>query len=143
MADTVEKDIFQGLMLRMMSAPLPTGVQIALPGVAFTPSATTKFVSFEIHFNQSIETDLSMRMDPIRRGFIRGNVMWPKGSAQVDAVDVAGIVRAYFKRGTNFYQDGTQIRFDEDPAIGVIMTGDTHVTIPVTAMWICYPKVPA
>lgn len=143
MADTVEKDIFQGLMLRMQAMTLPTGVERVLPGVTYAPAATTKFVSFETHFNRSIETDLSLVMDPIRQGFIRGNVMWPKGSAQVDAIDVAGIVRAQFKRGTSFYQDGTQIRFDQDPELGPLIIGSTHTSLSVTARWVCYPQVPA
>lgn len=143
MADTVEKDIFQGLMLRMQAMTLPTGVERVLPGVAYAPTATTKFVSFETHFNRSIETDLSLVMDPIRQGFIRGNVMWPKGYSQVDAIDVAGIVRAQFKRGTSFYQDGTQIRFDQDPELGPLIIGSTHTSLSVTARWTVYPTVPA
>ncbi|NTE87197.1 phage tail terminator-like protein [Agrobacterium rubi] len=143
MADTVEKDIFQGLMLRMQAMTLPTGVERVLPGVTYAPTATTKLVSFETHFNRSIETDLSLVMDPIRQGFIRGNVMWPKGSAQVDAIDVAGLVRAHFKRGTSFYQDGTQIRFDQDPELGPLIIGTTHTTLSVTARWTVYPTVPA
>ncbi len=141
MADTVEKDIFQGLMLRMQAMTLPTGVERVLPGVTYAPTATTKFVSFETHFNRSIETDLSLVMDPIRQGFIRGNVMWPKGYSQVDAIDVAGIVRAQFKRGTSFYQDGTQIRFDQDPELGPLIIGATHTSLSVTARWVCYPVV--
>ena len=143
MADTVEKDIFQGLTLRMQAMTLPAGVDRVLPGVTYAPTATTKFVSFETHFNRSIETDLSLMMDPIRQGFIRGNVMWPKGSAQVDAIDVAGIVRAQFKRGTSFYQDGTQIRFDQDPELGPLIIGTTHTSLSVTARWTVYPTVPA
>lgn len=143
MADTVEKDIFQGLMLRMQAMTLPTGVERVLPGVNYAPTASSKFVSFETHFNRSIETDLSLVMDPIRQGFIRGNVMWPKGSAQVDAIEVAGIVRAQFKRGTSFYQDGTQIRFDQDPELGPLIIGTTHTSLSVTARWTVYPTVPA
>lgn len=143
MADSVEKDIFQGLMLRMIALTLPTGVERVLPGVTYSPTATSKFVSFETHFNRSIETDLSLEMDPIRQGFIRGNVMWPKGYAQVDAFDVAGIVRAQFKRGTSFYQDGTQIRFDQDPELGPLIIGSTHTSLSVTARWTVYPTVPA
>ncbi|MDW9792434.1 phage tail terminator-like protein [Sinorhizobium medicae] len=147
MADTIEKDIFQGIMLRMMALPLPAGMthagNVALPGVPFSPTATTKYVSFEIHFNRSIRTDLSLQIDPIRQGFIRGNVNWPKGGAQVDAVELAGVVCNHFKAGTNFYQDGTQIRFDEDPEMSLLIIGSTHVTVPVTARWLCYPHVPA
>lgn len=141
MADTVERDIFQGLTLRMGATALPAGVERVLPGVVYSPSATSKFVSFEVHFNKSIETDLTLEMDPIRIGFIRGNVMWPKGYSQVDAIDVAGIVRAQFKRGTSFYQDGTQIRFDQDPELGPLIIGATHTSLSVTARWVCYPVV--
>ncbi|WP_426235867.1 phage tail terminator-like protein [Pararhizobium sp. DWP1-1-3] len=147
MADTIEKTIFQALMLRMQALPLPVGMtlasNVALPGVAFAPSTTTKFISFEIHFNRPIETDLSLEMDPIRQGFIRGNVMWPKSFAQVDAVDLAGNIRSHFKRGTKLYQNGVQVRFDEDPEVGVLMIGTTHLTVPVTAFWRSFPQAPA
>lgn len=147
MADTIEKTIFQALMLRMQALPLPTGMtlasNVALPGVSFAPSTTTKFISFEIHFNKSVRTDQSLQMPPIRQGFIRGNVMWPKSSAQVDAVDLAGNVAEHFKASTKLYQSGVQVRFDEDPEIGVLMIGTTHLTVPVTANWQCFPKFPA
>lgn len=147
MADTVEKNIFQAAVGHMKTIELPSGMTLAgnvvLPGVSFSPQATTKYVSFEMHFNRSIRTDLSQKTQPIRQGFIRGNVMWPKGYSQVDAIDVAGIVCLLFKTGTKLYDEGVQVRFDEDPEIGVFVTGSTHFMVPVTADWQSYPKVPA
>ncbi|WP_421439908.1 phage tail terminator-like protein [Agrobacterium tumefaciens] len=147
MAATVEEDIFRGLMEYFGRWTLPAGwtaaANIANPGIAFTPSASKPFVSLEIHFNRSIETDLSLEMDPIRQGFMRANVMWPKGQGHVQGLGVAASIRKHFQRGTTALNDGTQTRIDQDPEIGVIVTGDTHVTIPVTIRWICYPKVPA
>ncbi len=143
MADTVEKSIFYALLEAARGLVLPTGVQKVEPGQSYTPTATSKFVSIEIHFNTSIETDLSLEMDPIRQGFMRTNVMWPKTSSVIDAYDVCGTVRAAFKRGTKLYRSGIQVRIDEDPAISVLDTGDTHHTIPVTIRWMSYPQVPA
>lgn len=147
MAATVEEDIFRGLMEYFGKWILPTSWtaagNVANPGIAFTPTASKPFVSLEIHFNRSIETDLSLEMDPIRQGFMRANVMWPKGQGHVQGLGVAASIRKHFRRGTTALNDGTQTRIDQDPEIGVIVTGDTHVTIPVTIRWICYPKVPA
>jgi|GEM_PF-1477797 len=147
MADTAEKSIFQAIATHMKTVPLPAGMTLAgnvvLPGVTFTPQATTKYVSFELHFNRSIETDLSLEMEPIRQGFIRGNVLFPKANAQVDAIDLAGNVRSHFKRGTKLLDDGRQVRFDTDPELGVIVIGSSHFTVPVTAFWRSYPLVPA
>lgn len=147
MAATVEEDIFRGLMEYFKQWPLPSGwvssSHIAYPGIAFTPAANRPFVSLEVHFNRSIDTDISLEMDPIRQGFMRANVMWPKGQGHVQALGVAASIRKHFRRGAKFYNDGTQVRVDEDPEIGVIITGETHVTIPVTIRWVCYPKVPA
>lgn len=140
MAGTVEKLIYQALLVAAKAVTLPTGVQLAEPGVTFTPTATTKFVSVEIHFNRSIETDLSLEMDPIRQGFMRTNVMWPKSYAVVDGYELAGQLRAAFRRGTKLYRDPVQVRIDEDPEIGVLVTGDTHMTIPVTTRWRSYPN---
>jgi hypothetical protein len=147
MADTVEKNIFQAVVNRMKAVQLPAGMTLAanvvLPGVPFSPQATTKYISFEMHFNRSIRTDLSQTIPPIRQGFIRGNVMWPKGYSQVDAIDVAGSVCLLFQTGTKLYEDDVQVRFDEDPEIGVLMVGSTHFMVPVTADWRSYPKVTA
>ncbi|EPE96989.1 hypothetical protein [Rhizobium grahamii] len=41
----------------------PAGETIVLPGVVCTPTASSKFVSVEVHFDRSIETDLSLVMD--------------------------------------------------------------------------------
>lgn len=143
MADTVEKKIYQALLVRMQTFTPPAGVTIVYPGVAFNPTATSRFVSVEVHFNRPIETDLSLEMDPIRQGFIRGNVFYPKNYALVDAFDVAGNIRAHFKRGTKLFRDGIQVRFDEDPALANVMTTDTHLQVPVTAFWRSYPQVSA
>ncbi|MDX0808653.1 hypothetical protein GOD80_26205 [Sinorhizobium medicae] len=143
MADTVEMKIYQALVLRAQAFVPPAGVTIVLPGVPFTPAAQSKFVSVEVHFNRSIETDLSLVMEPIRQGFVRTNVMWPKGSAIVDGYNLAGQLRAHFRRGTKLFRTDTQVRIDEDPENGVLVTGDTHHNIPVTTRWRCYPQVPA
>jgi hypothetical protein len=120
----------------------PAGVSVVLPGEAFEPQASTKFISVEVHFNRPIETDLSLEMDPIRQGFMRANVMWPKGLAIVDAYNLAGGLRQWLKRGTKLSRDGVQVRIDEDPEIGVLVTGGTHHTIPVTIRWRSYPNQP-
>jgi hypothetical protein len=139
MADSTEMKIFQALVLKAQAFVPPSGVTVVLPGVAFAPTAQSKFVSVEVHFNRSIETDISLESDPIRQGFLRTNVMWPKGSAQVDAVNLAGQLREYLRRGTKLLRVDTEVRIDEDPEIGVIVTGDTHITVPVTIRWRCFP----
>jgi hypothetical protein len=143
MADTVEMKIYQALVLRAQAFVPPSGVTVVLPGQAYSPTATSKFVVCEVHFNRSIETDLSLEMDPIRQGFMRTNVMWPKGSAIVDGYNLAGQLRAHFRRGTKLLRTDTLVRIDEDPEIGVLVTGSTHHNIPVTTRWRCYPQVPA
>jgi hypothetical protein len=139
MADTVEKLIYQALATAAAAVVLPAGWSIILPGQTFTPTASSKFVSVEIHFNRSIETDLSLEMDPIRQGFMRANVMLPKGSAVVDGYNIAGTIRAAFRRGRpHLYRDPVEVRIDEDPELVNLMTGDTHHTIPVTIRWRSY-----
>ncbi len=139
MADTVEMKIYQALVLRAQAFVPPAGVTVVLPGEAYSPAGTSKLVVCEVHFNRSIETDLSLVMDPIRQGFLRTNVMWPKGFAVVDGYNLAGQLREHFRRGTKLFRTDTQVRIDEDPEIGVLVTGDTHHTIPVTTRWRCYP----
>ncbi|MGR9274718.1 phage tail terminator-like protein [Rhizobium leguminosarum] len=143
MAETVEMKIYQALLVRCQEFEPPAGVTMVLPGVMFTPTAQSKFVSVEVHFNRSIETDLSLEMDPIRQGFMRTNVMWPKGQAIVDGYNLAGQLRAHLRRGTKLLRADTQVRIDEDPEIGVLVTGETHHNIPVTTRWNCQPQVPA
>ena len=138
MADTVERKIYQALATRAQAFTPPAGVTVVLPDASFTPTASSKFISVEVHFNRSIETDLSLKLDPIRQGFMRGNVMWPKGAAIVDGYEVAGQFRAHLKRGTKLMRDEVQVRIDEDPEIGPLVAGDTHYTIPVTIRWRSY-----
>ncbi len=138
MADSTEKKIYQALTTRAQGFVPPVGVTVVLPGASFSPTASSKFISVEVHFNRSIETDLSLKLDPIRQGFMRGNVMWPKGAAIVDGYEVAGKLRAHLKRGTKVARDEVQVRVDEDPEIGPLVAGDTHHTIPVTIRWRSY-----
>lgn len=147
MADTVEERIFRGLVERVKTLTLPAGwtlvTHVAFQGVPFTALATQPFLSVEVHFNRSIETDLSLEMDPIRQGFLRANIMWPKGQGLFQAYDVAGKVRAHFRRGTRVTFESTRTDINEDPEIGVTVTGDTHITVPVTIRWSCQPELPA
>ena len=138
MADTVEKLIYQALVIAARAMALPTGWDLVEPGDDYDTTADSRFVSVEVHFNRSIETDLSLELDPIRQGFMRANVMLPKGRAIVDGYDVAGAVRAAFRRGSKAVRSGVQVRIDEDPELANLMTGDTHHTIPVTIRWRCY-----
>ena len=147
MADTVEEKIFRALIERVKTMPLPAGwtlaTHVAMPGVPFAPQAGKPFVSIEVHFNRSIETDLSLQMDPIRQGFLRANVMWPKGQGLFQAYDFAGKVSAFFRRGTRVTFEANRTDINEAPEIGVTVTGDTHETVPVTIRWINAPQVPA
>lgn len=138
MADSPEKKIYQALYVKMEAFPRPSTVTLAMPGIPYSPTTTSRFISVEIHFNRSIETDVSLQMDPIRQGFMRANIMWPKTLAVVDGYELAGQVRAYLKRGTKALRDTVEVRIDEDPEIGVLVTGDTHHTIPVTIRWVSY-----
>ncbi|SOC45765.1 uncharacterized protein DUF4128 [Rhizobium subbaraonis] len=143
MAGTVEQKVFRALVERFQAWPLPTGwteaANVAYPGLHFTPVAGKPFVSVEVHYNRSVETDISMEMDPIRQGFMRLNVMWPNGQGHVAAIEVAGSIRAHFRRGSKATKEDTVVRIYEDPEIGVILTGDTHINVPVTVRWRAYP----
>lgn len=147
MADTVEEKIFRALIEHVKEMPLLAGwtlqTHVAFPGVAFAPRADKPFLSIEVHFNRSIETDLTLEMDPIRQGFMRANIMWPKGQGLFQAYDLAGKVRAFFRRGTRVTFENNRTDINEDPEIGVTVTGDTHETVPVTIRWTNSPQVPA
>ena len=144
MADTIEKTIYQVLVAAAKAVVLPTGWDRVLPGVTYAPTAISKFVSFELHFNKPIPTDsVSQELPPIRRGFVRANVMLPKASALVDGIEVSGLVCAAFKIGTKFNRSGVQVRIDEHPEVGPTMTGATHHATPVTIDFHQYPIVPA
>jgi hypothetical protein len=144
MADSTEKKIFQALATAANAVTLPAGWSMVLPGVSFTPTATSRFVSAEVHFNRPIGTDaVSQQMQPIRQGFMRMNVMLPKGAAVVDGFDLAGKLCDAFAIGRKLYKDTVQVRIDEHPEIGPLMTGETHHTIPTTVRWHSYPQVSA
>lgn len=145
MADTVEKLIYQALSVGAEDVSLPSPWRMILMGAKPNPPIDEKsrFVSVEVHFNRSIETDLSLELDPIRQGFLRTNVMLPKGLAVVDGYNIAGSLRAAFRRGTILRRGNTEVRIEEDPELGLLITTDTHHTIPVTIRWRCYPQVPA
>lgn len=144
MADSTEKKIFQALATAARAVSLPTGWTLIIAGEAFTPTAASKFISTEIHFNRPINTDaVSQQLQPIRQGFMRMNVMLPKGLAIVDGYDVAGKLCDAFAIGRKLYQGTVQVRIDEHPEIGPLMTGASHHTIPTTVRWHSYPQVPA
>lgn len=144
---SVEQSIYRALSDHLRTWTLPAGWtfanNVAFPGLNYTPAANRPFVSFEHHVNRSIETDLSLEMDPIRQGFIRLNVMWPLGVTHDTPLGVAATLREHFRRGTKLYKDGVQVRIDEDPEIASFITGTSHVTLPVTVRWRSYPNTSA
>lgn len=144
MPETVEKKIYQALTTKAQGVTIPAGWVIVLPGTTFTPAADSKYVSVEVHFNRPIDTDaVSQELPPIRQGFMRTNVMLPKGRAVIDGYDVAGTLCEAFKIGTKLYRDTVQVRIDEHPEIGPLITSGTHHTIPVTTRFFSYPQLPA
>ncbi|WP_312416702.1 phage tail terminator-like protein [Shinella sp.] len=152
MATTVEKKIFQALTGAVTTFPLPVGwtqaANVALPGEDLVPplTATTKFISVEFDFNRPIPTDaVSQGLPPIRQGFMRCSVRWPRKSAEVDAIDLAGQLADYFKIGTKLYREGLQVRLDDHPEIVSVplVPADTHKTVAVIVRWLCFPIVPA
>lgn len=144
MADSTEKKIFQAMATAAKAVTLPSGWTMILAGEAYAPTATSKFVSAEVHFNRPIDTDaVSQQLQPIRQGFMRMNVMLPKGAAVVDGFDLAGKLCDAFAIGRKLYKDTVQVRLDEHPEIGPLITGDTHHTIPTTVRWFAYPQVSA
>ncbi|CLP67926.1 Uncharacterised protein [Mycobacterium tuberculosis] len=59
------------------------------------------------------------------------------------AYALAGKVRDFFRRGTRMVFEANRTDINEDPEIGVAVTGDTHVTVPITIRWTNAPQVPA
>jgi hypothetical protein len=152
MATTVEKKTFQALLAAVLAFQLPSGwtqaANVALPNEDLTPpvTANTKFISVEIDFNRPIATDrVSQSLEPIRQGILRCAVKWPRNAAEVDAVELAGQLAAYFRTGTKLYREGLQVRIDDPPEIVAVpaMHTDTHKTFAVLIRWMTYPPVPA
>jgi len=152
MPTTVEKKTFQALLDAVKSFPLPAGwtkaANVALPNEDLDPPLTAdrKFISVEIDLNRPIATDrVSQSLEPIRQGILRCAIKWPRNAAEVDAVELAGQLAAYFKTGTKLYREGLQVRIDDPPEIVAvpIMQTDTHKTFAVLIRWMTYPPVPA
>lgn len=147
MADTVEERIFRGLIETVKTLALPTGwtipTHVDMPDMAFTPRADKPFLAIEVHFNKSIETDLSLEMDAIRQGFVNLRIEWPKGQGAFQSIAFAGVIREHFRRGTKIWFEGTRTDVDEDPEIMPSITGLTHVGRSVIVRWTCQPEVPA
>lgn len=152
MATTIEKKTFQALLDAVKAFPLPSGwtkaANVALPNEDLVPpvAASTKYISVEIDFNRPIATDrVSQSLEPIRQGILRCAVKWPRKAAEVDAVELAGQLAAYFRTGTKLYREGLQVRIDDPPEIVAVPTmhTDTHKTFAVIIRWMTYPPVPA
>lgn len=152
MADSVEKSIKLALQTEIGNFPLPSGwtkaANLSIEGSALTPAigANTKFITFETRFNTPIRTDLSLKMPPIRRGWISVGVKFPRNNVDIDVIDLVGQIAAFFRAGRpHVYHNSVQVRFDEDPEVVEVPlgSGDTHRHTNVRVNWVSYPQVPA
>lgn len=139
MATSIEAKIITALEAKFLTITLPAGVQIAAPGIAFTPDGTNPYVRVTIAKNQPINHNLSGGKEPERMGIFLAVVCWPTGVGLVPPSELAATIRDAFAFGTKIETDGIRIKIVDEPMVQGDMQNGVYTEIPVVVPWHCYP----
>lgn len=139
MAATVEGNIAEALFRHFSALSLPSGVRVAYPGAAFTPTEGQPYVRLTFVPNTPVQSAISFDAEPIRLGLLQVSVFWPAGQGVIGAMDLAGLIRLHFKRGTKIDESGVLVWIINEPEIAAPIQEPTWLHVPVTIPWHVYP----
>lgn len=137
MATGTDAMIFAALLqhLKGMANVLP----IATPGITFPPAGQTKppkFLKYDFMPNRTRQ--ITLGDDPQQKiGMAQVSVMWPIGSAIIDATDVSDKIISHFKAQTIF-AGGVKITINSEPWASRPIKDDDRMNIPVTIPYIAF-----
>lgn len=137
MATGTDAIIFAALLQRLQS--MPGVLSIATPGITFPSAGQTKppkFLKFDFLPNRTRQ--VTMGDDPQQKvGLAQVSVMWPIGSAIIDAQEVSDRIIDHFKNQTIF-ASGVRITIDSEPWASRPIKDEDRMNIPVSISYIAF-----
>ncbi|WP_037076078.1 phage tail terminator-like protein [Neorhizobium vignae] len=137
MATGTDAIIFAALLTRLEG--LPAALPISTPGITFPPTGQTKpakYLKFDFMPNRTRQ--VTMGDDPQEKvGLAQVSVMWPLGSAIIDAQEVADQVISRFKNQTIF-ASGVKITISSEPWASRPIKDEDRMNIPVSIPYIAF-----
>ncbi|MBD8651485.1 hypothetical protein IFT66_10385 [Rhizobium sp. CFBP 13726] len=137
MATGTDAMIFAALLQHLKG--LPDVLPIATPGITFPPSGQTKppkFLKYDFMPNRTRQ--ITLGDDPQQKiGMVQVSVMWPIGSAIIDAIDVSDQIISHFKAQTIF-ASGVKITINSEPWASRPIKDEDRMNVPVTIPYIAF-----
>lgn len=137
-ATASEAQILDLLLARaaLMVTQGPT-LPVAFPEISFTVPADGKYLECSHLPNRAFWEGLSD--GAVDQGIFQVTVHWPRGVGEIAPLNIAGLVRDHFARGTNLYTTGLRLQVYAKPWYSQPIPGTTDCQVPVSIAYRVYP----
>lgn len=135
-----EAAIFDALMARMAAFSHSPAIEIAYPGLSFTPSDGEPYL--EVTHLPNNTAPLAVASDGVQQhqGLLQVSVMWPSDgvTGHMPALELADAVSTHFAKGTDLYSNGVKVRIPTRPSIASPLQEPDRVRLPITIEYIAF-----
>lgn len=134
-----EAAIFDALMAKMAAFSHSPAVDVAYPGISFTPSDGEAYL--EVTHLPNNTAALAVASDGVQQhqGLLQVSVMWPSdGRGHMPALELADAVASHFAKGTDLYSNGVKVRIPTRPSIASPLQEPDRVRLPITIEYIAF-----
>lgn len=146
MAEPVEVAIEKALLNRVIAYCVSPAIPLSLPNVTFTPPVAAPGVFYlRASFLPAETFALGVGYNSTHQhyGIFQVDVFAKLGEGEYPAGRQAAGLIAYFKRGTQMYQDGFTVNIIRAPSRGPLLKSDPWIQIPVNIPYIAFASNPA
>jgi len=136
---TVAGSILDALLARVKTLSLSPALPVDWPGFEAELDAHNRDPFLRVANLPNTAEQISIGDTGYNRhyGILQISVMWPVGSGIADAMEAAGKIAAYFKRGTVVEENGLYVRVYRPPTVAPMLVDGTMLQIPVSIPWVC------
>lgn len=131
-----EADIERALFDRCEALTLAPALPIQYPNLPFTSPADGYWLDV-LHFRNR-NRNLAWGAETEHLGFLQVGVVSPSSVPQVRALDTAGIIAAWFAKGTDLRYGSAVVRIQEKPSVESPVQDGHKLIIPVSIPYRCF-----
>lgn len=146
MATGTDAIILGALLDHLGTLTWTPAMQIAMPGVAFTPPVFTDdgpenrkgdpkpYLQALFLPNDTTNTELGVGQEQ-HRGILQVSVFWKKGVGHIKPLEAANRIINHFAKGTTLHRGGLKIVIDRKPHAAAPLQETDRVQVPVTVRY--------
>ena len=146
MAQGTDATILAALLDHLEALAFTPAMQIAMPGVSFTPPVYTDdgpehrkgdpkpYLAASFLPNETTNSEIGEGQEQ-HRGLLQVSVFWKKGVGHIKPLEAADRIITHFAKGTTLHRNGLKIIIDRKPFAASPLQETDRVQVPVTVRY--------